>query len=108
MLRDFEVGTNVSCDESTVSRLTGLIFPSESRLARYHRSFSSTCQARIKVGIGPVHCTTIGPIVSHLSPLHRIAELYVFLDTKTVSVLLHFCFLLYSTARSLPETDGVF
>jgi len=25
-------------------------------------------QARIKVGVGPRHCTTVGPSVSHLSP----------------------------------------
>ena len=31
--------------------------------ARRHRP-----QARIKVGVGPRHCTTVGPSVSHLSP----------------------------------------
>jgi len=28
----------------------------------------SSEQARIKVGVGPRHCTTVGPSVSHLSP----------------------------------------
>ena len=36
-----------------------------------NRSWSVTSrdgQARIKVGVGPMHCTTVGPSVSHLSP----------------------------------------
>ena len=38
-------------------------------------------QARIKVGVGPRHCTTVGPSVSHLSPSIHTATLLVSLAT---------------------------
>jgi len=43
--------------------------------------FISYGQARIKVGVGPRHCTTVGPSVSHLSPSIHTAKLLVSLAT---------------------------
>jgi len=60
-------------------------------------------QARITLGIGPMHCTTVGPSISHLSPNYTenkyVKRVTIFFSVYSKQVK---C----STVRLLREIDA--
>ena len=58
----------MTCAKFQIGTFMGYDFCRVSNFRIFAWALQQCSQARIKVGVGPRHCTTVGPSVSHLSP----------------------------------------